>query len=609
MGGLLSSLNTPYTGLTGHQVMVDTVSNNIANANNEFYTRQVVRSAAQTPLLVSSNYAIGQGLDTLTVERVHDEFTFSRYKKASMEKTYYDTSFSGLKEASSYYPEVDGVGIYNDLQNYFNAWKDLSTKAGDSAQKIALAEQASTLANNISATRERLVNLQQRLNDELKVAVDEVNRLGEQIAQINKKIAEYENQQLNQKANDLRDLRDQYEFEINNLIGCDVFKEGLKGSACVDENIADFEEGYTLTIGGKSIVDGTSFHPLTLDNSQNESGIYSIKYLRSDHKEFNLTNSLTDGKVGAILDLIRTEDVLTCNGTLGKLQVYINDLDTFANGLIEATNNIYAQSSQLEARSDALNINIQDALTTSGYNINNGSFKVVMYNKQGEEIGTRTVNIDGLTNMQSILDQLNANVDDNGDANASNDFDDRFVATFNNDTKTFAITSKNPAEEIYISIQDNGTNFAGAFGVNRFFDGNDASNIQLAQSYKNDPTLIRAYREAVDGNFEVANMMQQLQYDKITFTDSEGNIQNETISGYFRFIASKVASQTESTQITQETKEAVYVSIKQEYKAISEVSVDDELVNLIKYQSGYSANAKMVSTIDEMLNTLLGIKS
>ena len=234
MGGLLSSLNTPYTGLTGHQVMVDTVSNNIANANNEFYTRQVVRSAAQTPLLVSSNYAIGQGLDTLTVERVHDEFTFSRYKKASMEKTYYVTSFSGLKEASSYYPEVDGVGIYNDLQNYFNAWKDLSTKAGDSAQKIALAEQASTLANNISATRERLVNLQQRLNDELKVAVDEVNRLGEQIAQINKKIAEYENQQLNQKANDLRDLRDQYEFEINNLIGCDVFKEGLKVSACVD---------------------------------------------------------------------------------------------------------------------------------------------------------------------------------------------------------------------------------------------------------------------------------------------------------------------------------------------------------------------------------------
>ena len=608
MGGLLSSLNTPYTGLTGHQVMVDTVSHNIANANNEFYSRQVVRSSAQTPLQTSSNYVIGQGLNILSVERIHDEYTFSRYKKASAEKTFYEKSFEGLKEASSYYPEVDGVGIYNDLQNYFNAWKDLSTKSGDSAQKIALAEQASTLANNISNTRDRLVNLQKSLNNELKVAVDEVNRLGEQIAQLNKKIAEYEYKELNQKANDLRDLRDQYEFEINNLIGCDVFKQGVMGSACVNENIADFDDGYTLTVGGKAIVDGASFHPLTLDNSQNPSGIYTIKYLRSDHKEYNLTNAINEGKVGAILDLIRTEDVLDCNGTLGKLQVYINDLDTFANGLIEATNNIYAQSSQLSAKSDTLNINSQDALVTSDYNINSGSFKVVMYNKKGEELGSRSVEIDNLTSMQDVLDQLNANIDDNKNGNASDDFDDRFVATYNNETKTFTITSKNPAEEIYISIQDDGTNFAGALGINRFFAGNSADNIELAEPYKSDATLIRAYREPVDGNFEIANLMQQLQYDKITFTSQDGTQQSETISGYFRYIAGRVSSQTESTQITLETKEAVYISVKQEYKAISEVSVDDELINLIKYQSGYSANAKMVSTIDEMLNTLLGLK-
>ena len=608
MGGLLSSLNTPYTGLTGHQVMVDTTSNNIANANNEFYSRQIVRSAAETPLW-KQNYALGQGLDIMTVERVHDEYTFMRYKKATSEKTYYDTSFAGLREASSYYPEIDGVGIYNDLQNYFNAWKDLATKAGDPAQKIALAEQANTLSKNIQETRNSLVYLQQRLNEEVKVAVEEVNHLAEQIAMINKQINEYENQDLYRKANDLRDLRDQYEFEINNLIGCEVFKQEVKGSACVNKNIADFDEDYTLTIGGRSIVDGESWHPLTLDNSQNESGIYTIKYLRRDHKEYNLTNTLNEGKVGALLDLIRTEEVFTCQGTLGKLQVYINDLDTFANGIIEATNNIYAQCSQLGARSDKLYINTQDALTTSGYNIREGSFKVVMYDKQGNELGAREVKIDNLTNMQSIIDQLNANLDDNLDGNALNDFDDRFQATYNSDTQTFAITSKNPSEEIYISIQDNGTNFAGAFGVNRFFDGNDASNIELARAYRDDPTLIRAYREAVNGNFEVANMMQQLQYDKITFTDVyDREEQQETISGYFRYIASKVASQTEGTQITQETKEAVYNSIKKEYKTISEVSIDDEMVNLIKFQTGYSANAKMISAIDEMITTLLGIK-
>ena len=157
-------------------------------------------------------------------------------------------------------------------------------------------------------------------------------------------------------------------------------------------------------------------------------------------------------------------------------------------------------------------------------------------------------------------------------------------AVYNNDTKTFAITTKNPSEEVYISIQDNGTNFAGAFGINRFFDGNDARDMYLAQRYREDPTLIHAFREAVDGNFVVANKMQQLQFDKVTFTNYKGEEHYETISGYFRYIAGKVASDTQATQTTQMTKEAVYSVAKQEYKAISEVSVDDELVNLIKFQ-------------------------
>ncbi|MCH5322849.1 MAG: flagellar hook-associated protein FlgK, partial [Helicobacter sp.] len=435
MGGLLSSLNTPYTGLTGHQVMVDTVSNNIANASNEFYTRQIVRSAAQVPLW-RQNYAMGQGLEILSIERAHNEFTYMRYKKASEEQTFANTSFTALREASSFFPEIDGVGIYNDLQNYFNAWKDFSTKADDPAQKIALAEYAQTLTNNIRTTRERLVELQMRLNDELKVTVEEVNRLAEQISILNKKIKEYERQDISKKANDLRDLRDQYEFEINNLIGCDVFKSNIQGSACVSKDIADFNEEYTLTIGGKSIVDGDSFHPLVLDNSLNPSGIYSIKYVPSDHKAVNMTNSLVRGKVGAILDLIRTEDVLTCQGTIGKLQIYINDLDTFANGLIEHTNNIYAQSARLGATSDLLYIGTQDALTTSGYNVRAGSFDVVMYDKNGNELGKRTVYIDNLTTMQEVINQLNANIDDNGDNDPNNDFDDRFMAVYNNDTKT-----------------------------------------------------------------------------------------------------------------------------------------------------------------------------
>ncbi|MDE5591843.1 MAG: flagellar hook-associated protein FlgK, partial [Helicobacter sp.] len=332
--------------------------------------------------------------------------------------------------------------------------------------------------------------------------------------------------------------------------------------------------------------------------------------LRSDYKEYNLTGDLNQGKVGAILDLIRTKDMLEDGvGNVGKIQSYIDDLDSFANGIIESTNNIYAQSAKASFSSNPLRIGLQDSLTTSGYNINEGKFDIVMYDKQGNELGKRTIKIDSQTNMQNILDQLNNNFDDNKNNNASDDFDDRFTANFNNDSKTLSISPKNASDEVYISIQDHGTNFAGAFGMSKFFEGSDAKDINLTLEYRNDPTLIRGFREPVNGNFEVANMMQQLQYDNVSFSDKQGNKYSETISGYFRLIAGRVSSQTESTKMTQENKESIYVAVKKEYKQSSEVSVDDELVNLIRFQSGYSANAKVISTIDEMINTLLGIKN
>lgn len=609
MGGLLTSLNTPYTGLSAHQVMVDTTSNNIANANSQFYSRQMVHAAPETPLW-KQNYALGQGVQIMTIERAHDEFTYQRYKKADSEKQYFDTTFSNLREASAYYPEIENVGIYNDIQKYFDAWTAFAKNPGEPATKLSLATYTETLTNDIKYTRQKLYDLQQKLNKEMKTAVEQVNSLGQKIADLNRKIMEYERQDINKRANDLRDLRDQYEFQINELMGGDVYKSKIKGSDYISDT-ADFAENYTLVIGGKEIVDGVSFHPITLDNSQNPDGLYSILYTRSDHKTSNMINALNEGKVGAILNLIKTDEMLECNGDIGLLQKYINDLDTFANGLIESTNNIYAESARTSMQTDILKvIDPQGAIVDSDYNIHRGSFDVVMYDKNGNELGKRTVHIDGLTSMSDIVDQLNANLDDNGNMNAQDDFDDYFTATWSADSRSFSIGPKNPSLEIYISVQDNGTNFAGAIGLNRFFDGENARDIELAREYREDPTLLRAYKQSVEGNFEVANKIQQLQYEKTAFTGVYDGIEYEyTISQFFGFIAGKVANDTQQAQIGLETKTSVFVNVQKEFQTFSQVSVDEELVNLIKFQSGYSANAKVVNTISTMLDTLLGLKT
>ena len=53
MGGILSSLHTSSTGLNAHQLMVDVTGNNIANASDEFYSRQRVVVAPAKAIVFS----------------------------------------------------------------------------------------------------------------------------------------------------------------------------------------------------------------------------------------------------------------------------------------------------------------------------------------------------------------------------------------------------------------------------------------------------------------------------------------------------------------------------------------------------------------------------
>ena len=605
MGGILSSLNTSYTGLQAHQLMVDVTGNNIANASDEFYSRQRVLVRPERPLYYQ-DYNLGRGVSVETIQRIHDEFVFNRYRKAAEEAQYYDTHFTTLREASAFFPEVDGVGIYNDLEEYFNSWKDLAKNATDPAQKQVLAKNAQVLSKNIQDTRFRLVRLQQKTSEELEVTINEVNRLAKEIAHINGKLKEMEDQRELKQGNELRDRRDELEYNLQTLIGANVFKNHLDSNASIHPKLADFDDEYVLNIGfGFNIVDGAMYHPIVLKKDDNHLNLNRVYFQGDDFKTVEITDKIIQGKAGSLISLYNSGE----GGTrVGKIQDYINQLDIFAKGFIEATNAIYSQSAATQIRSDKLDVWSLNALVDSNYNIKKGSFDIVVYSSQGEEIGRKSIYIDEITTMNDVVRAINANTDDNKDNNALNDIDDCFRAYYDNGTQEFNILAKNPSQGLYVAIQDNGTNFTGAFGLNKFFDGNDAHNIALSYEYAKDATLIRPWLAPVNGNFDVANMMQQLQYEDVDFYVNKYETKQMRISEYYQFLSGRVANQTEATQRTKETKDSVLSAVKKEHLAISQVSLDEEMVNLIKFQGGYAANAKVITTIDRMIETLLGIK-
>ncbi|CCM10729.2 Flagellar hook-associated protein FlgK [Helicobacter heilmannii ASB1.4] len=183
------------------------------------------------------------------------------------------------------------------------------------------------------------------------------------------------------------------------------------------------------------------------------------------------------------------------------------------------------------------------------------------------------------------------------------------MAHYDSDAKQFTIQPKNPSQGLFVSLRDHGTNFTGALGLNTFFEGDSARDIKINDTYRKEPTALRPWLAPIDGNFDVANMMQQLQYDKVDFfKDNKLDSKPMTLESYYQFLVGKVHTEAEHAKKTLESKDAILHVIKKEQQAISGVSTDEEMVNLIKFQSGYAANAKVVTAVDRMIETLLGMK-
>ena len=615
MASIFNALHIGYSGLNAAQIGIDTTGHNIANAETEGYSRQRVVTAASTPLSVDPGQR-GGGTQITEIVRVFDEFVFGRLANAAQNKENSDTLKKNLEELSSYFPEIDDVGIKNDMQNYFDTWQSLAANPSNTSLKVALAQQTQTLTQHIQETRSQITTLQSSLNDQVKVNIDEVNRIAKQISELNIEINKAESGSAN-NANDLRDQRTQLELTMSKLIGAKVIVGQIETNNVIDSNIALKQGSYTIQIGGFNIVDGGSFHPIGMDSASNQNGYNDLYYERQDGVKVPYTDSITGGKIGALLEL--RGSTIGTNGEFedGFLQETINNLDAFAKGMIEATNNVYAETATTSMQSNPLSFSNNQSLLSTDENFNTGTFDIIVYDIAGNEVGRRTISMDQGTMIDdlpmttnSIVGQINLSNDDNKDGNALNDIDDMLLATFNTNQKVFQVDLKASllAQGYTFAIEDNGTNFAGVTGINRFYDGSDAKNISLNSTLKEDSSKIKGFKSPANGDNQTALKMVELQFASVTF-GSGLNKSTDTLYGYFDNLVTQVGTKTNSVILTNDALTAQYNAIKQEYDTVSKVSIDEELANLIRYQTSYGAAAKVITTVDQMMTTLLGIKA
>lgn len=106
---------------------------------------------------------------------------------------------------------------------------------------------------------------------------------------------------------------------------------------------------------------------------------------------------------------------------------------------------------------------------------------------------------------------------------------------------------------------------------------------------------------------EKLDYLSELQWKEDVNFDRTGE-NNQSFSQYFQTLRVHIADDRETVIFNEEAQEAVKESLQNSYDLLTKVDKDEEMVDLIKFQSAYEANAKIITTVDEMLETLLGIK-
>ena len=150
-------------------------------------------------------------------------------------------------------------------------------------------------------------------------------------------------------------------------------------------------------------------------------------------------------------------------------------------------------------------------------------------------------------------------------------------------------------------VHQNGFDLEGNTGQ-AFFQGNGAATIEVNSDLIENPGRIQAAAEAnAPGDNRVLQELSRL---------SEVNhpaLANLTFSERLTTVVGDFATAINEAETRLEDQVAIQDLLLRERNAVSGVSIDEEMTHLVKYQNAFEASARLVSVIDEMLQTVVNL--
>jgi flagellar hook-associated protein 1 FlgK len=613
MASTFFGLNIGQTGLYAYKSALDTTAHNISNAETEGYSRQVMEQQAGKALKMNSTYGMaGTGVNVTGVVQKREEYYDSKYWKNNTMYGEYSGKSYYMKEIESYFNEVSVEGFTTTFNSMYDSLQELSKDPSSLNVRTQVVNYAKSFAEYFNSVSENMNSIQEECNFDIRNKVDQINSCAQQIAALTKQINTLE--VTGGTANDLRDQRALLVDELSEIANISVTEKKVGAGIGVTS--------YVVKLNDVSLVDGINYNSLQVvprekkANQNDVDGLYDI--LWKNGQEFDMRNPALGGTLQALLEVRDGNNQFNLQGT-----AYAEAGDNYVT-LFDANINSV----------EKLNIPETGIITVGNRNYNYSGFEVTVDSDNGNFIYTfeleDTVEVDAAGELSSVGKSINYK----GIPyymEQLNEFVRTFAKAFNGIHRTGEDLKGNAGMDVFTAKgKINGRDYT--FGPladsddHSYYDY-DTFNSQTGGYFEeipDDQPFYGSYYFMTAASFTVSEkLMTDTNYLATTKDTTNGIEANDIIAklialkedkmlfkqgapdGFFQTLVAEIGIDTNKASTFSDSQSDILSTITNQRLSISGVDVDEEAMNLVRYQNAYNLSAKVISVMDEIYDKLI----
>jgi flagellar hook-associated protein 1 FlgK len=569
MSNIGSVLYTAKQAILSNLTAINVTGSNIANVSTPGYSRLVpVFESVGTKDPTSTQEQVGVKISE--IQRIYNKFIDSQIVAQDSSVGSATSRKDLLTQIEGVLNESSGSGINDALSQFWSAWSDLSANPSGQTERDALVSDAQTLTNVFNQRADELATIQNNADQTIADDVDKLNGYLSDMASMNAEIVQAES--AGGSASALRDNR-------ATLLG--------QISSTIDINYIERSDGSLyiyLPSSGKSLVEESNSRQLQVQTSTANSNLNDIVF--ADDTANPLNNDITGGEMGGLLNI---RDVV--------LPSYIDELNQTASSIINKVNAQQMAGYDQDGNSGGVfftpTIDISRNMTEAKYMEVNQA--IVANTRKIAASSTVDADGDNATAIAALADdKMYASL--GGISIAPPTSGGFAVGQLNNVGQAYKDTpSTSPISIVCDATASKGWKINGTGGY---------ASLSVKSADDKSITLDLNGNGTADITLNLSGTW--VNGDTLSFSLAKKD-STTTIDGYYSAFMAKMGQDvsTSSTNLDRETAIATQISTQRE--SLSGVSLDEEMVNLIKYQMAYNAASRLTKTISDMMDILINL--